>query len=164
MTKKRRFGNAHIEDSITNLLKPLYKKDKKNFIIINNLIKNWEKIVGKRFVKFCQAKTISFDKFSKDGQKKQAKLTIAAFNSATGFFLKNNSDIIIDRISQLYGYQAISKIIIKQEPKEIITKNKEEPKLNQKQQKTLESQIKNVKNQDLKLILSKLGADIMSKK
>lgn len=164
MTKKRRFGNSHIEDSITNLLKPLYKKDKKNFIIINNLIKNWEKIVGKRFVKFCQAKTISFDKFSKDGEKKQAKLTIAAFNSATGFFLKNNSDIIIDRISQLYGYQAISKIIIKQEAKEVKIKDAQEPELNLKQQQTLDSKIEDVKNESLKQTLSKLGADIMSKK
>ncbi len=160
--KKNRYGISHIENSITNLLKPLHKKDKKNFLIIGNLIKNWEKVVGKKYAKLCYAKAISFDKYDKNS--KRAKLTIGVYNSAVGFFLQNNSSIILDRISQLYGYQAIFKIIIKQEPKDVAEEDKDEPVLTKKQENELKKQVSNINNPELEQILTRLGKDIIAKK
>ncbi len=160
MTKRRGYGVSHIENSITNLLKPLHNKDKKNFLIISNIIKNWEKVVGKKYVNLCAARSIGFDKGG-SGQKK-AKLIINVYNPAVGFFLQNNSELILDRIAQLYGYRAVHKITIKQEAKEVNLNKNKEPNLTETQKKSLESQIKDVKNTDLQEILSKLGADIMS--
>ena len=159
MAYQRGYGTNHIENSIINLLKPLHKKDKKNFLIIGNIIKNWEKVVGRKYANFCAAKSISFDKNSNS---KKAKLTIAVFNPAVGFFLQNNSELILDRISQLYGYRAISKITIKQETKEVDVNKNKEPVLTKKQTSELATQIKDVKDSDLQDILSRLGADIIS--
>ena len=159
MTNQRGYGINHIENSITNLLKPLHKKDKKNFLIIGNIIKNWEKVVGKKYANLCAAKSIAFDKNSNS---KKAKLIINVYNPAVGFFLQNNSDLILDRIAQLYGYRAVHKITIKQEAKEIDIAKNQEPILTEKQTEILKNQIKDVRNTDLQDILSRLGADIIS--
>ena len=156
---RRGYGVSHIENSIINLLKPLHKKDKKNFLIIGNIIKNWERVVGKKYSGLCYPKSISFDKVGKDS--KRAKLIINVYNPAVGFFLQNNSDLILDRIAQLYGYKAIHKITIKQEAKEI-SAEEEAPKLTEKQASGLSGQLENVKNSDLHDVLSRLGAHIIS--
>ncbi len=156
---KNRFGVSHIESSITNLLKPLHQKDKKNFLIISNLIKNWEKVVGKKYANLCAAKSVSVDK--KGANSKKSKLVINVYNPAVGFFLQNNSELILDRIAQLYGYRAIHKIIIKQEAKEIDLNKKKEVKLTEKQEKELQNQIKDVSNSGLQDILQKLGKDVL---
>lgn len=159
---RNRFGVSHIENSITNLLKPLQKKDKKNFLIISNIIKNWEKVVGKKYAVLCAAKSISVDK--KGVNSKKSKLVINVYNPAVGFFLQNNSELILDRIAQLYGYRAVHKIIIKQEAKEIdINKNKE-AKLTKKQENELNSQIKDVSNSGLHDVLERLGKDVIGEK
>lgn len=156
---RRRYGVSHIENSMINLLKPLHKKDKKNFLIIGNIIKNWQRVVGKKYSTLCYPKSISFDKYNKNS--KRAKLIINVYNPAVGFFLQNNSDLILDRIAQLYGYKAIHKITIKQEAKEVFLKE-EKPELTEKQTTQLSGQLEDVKNSDLHDILSRLGADIIS--
>ncbi len=155
--KRTSFGLQSIDQKISHLLKPIFAGSKKEFILINNLVKNWEDLIGKKYAKFCYPKTVSF---SKD-KSQQAKLTIAVYNSATGFFLENNSEIIIERIASFYGFKSIGKIIIKQEPKEIATKAKEII-LPQSQETLLQEKIRNIKDQNLAETLAKLGRDIIN--
>jgi hypothetical protein len=152
------YGTGHIEGKMTDLLKPLFKADKKNFLIINNLVKNWEKVVGKKYAKLCEAKSVSFDK------NKQGKLTIAVFNSAVGFFLQSNSEILLEKIASLYGYKAISKIIIKQEAQEVAITKRQDATLPETEEKELQESLKGVKDKDLAATLSRLGREILSKK
>ncbi len=160
MKDRKSYGVCHIESKITDLLKPLFKSDKKKFLIINNITKNWEKIVGKKYVKFCEPKSINFYKNSKENY---AKLTISVFNSAVGFFLQNNSEILLERIATLYGYRVIDKIIIKQESKEIQDENKPEIHLSKEKEIELREMFKNVENEELKASLISLGRDILGK-
>lgn len=157
MNIEKNFGAQHIENKITNLLKPLFKGQKNNFIIINNLAKNWEKIVGTKYHKFCEIKSIKFYK-----NKSKAKLTISVFNSAVGFFLKNNSEILLERIASLYGYQVIDKIIIKQEIKEVEDFTEKEINLSEKEENRLYESVKDIKDKDLAQSLMKLGRNILS--
>jgi hypothetical protein len=85
--KKRSFGLQTIEEKMSHLLKPIFQGSKKEFILINNLVKNWSQIVGPKYAKFCAPKMVSFEK-----NKSGAKLTISVFNSSVGFFLENNSN------------------------------------------------------------------------
>lgn len=159
---KTSYGLQSIDSKITNLLKPLFQGSKQEFLIINNLVKNWEEVVGKKYVKLCYPKSVNFTKNSKTNSS-QGKLTIAVYNSTTGFFLENNSEYLLERIAQLYGYKAIHKIIIKQEPKEIKALQAEEIKLPPQQEKILQDQIKDIADKDLAATLEKLGRDIYNK-
>jgi hypothetical protein len=175
------FGPLAIDRSISKLLKPIFSGSKKEFTIINNLAKNWPAIIGKNYAKFCHPKSIAFsknvDNLAKDSKnnsnqkqnsnsQNKAKLTIAVSNSAVAFFLESSSELIIERIAQLYGYKAIEKIIIKQEPK---NQHFEQSGLKQRQMSdlTIENQerlsqiIEVVKDKELAEVIAKLGQEIL---
>ncbi len=157
------FGPQSLDSKITSLLKPLFAGSKKEFLIINNLVKNWEEVVGKKYSKLCYAKSINFGKASPNNPA-QAKLTIAVYNSAAGFFLENNSEYLLEKIATLYGFKAVHKIIIKQEPKQLEEFRKDEIKLSTQDEKLLQYQIKDVTDKDLAETLARLGRDILNKK
>lgn len=147
-----------IDQKLTHLLKPLFHGSKKEFIMINNLVKNWQEIIGKKYSEFCYPKTVQFSKDKSSG----AKLTIAVYNSAVGFFLENNSEIIIERIASFYGFKSISKIIIKQEPKDINSNKAREIKLPEAQEKNLQEKISKIADKDLAETLQNLGRDVFN--
>lgn len=149
------FGLQSIDQKLTSLLKPLFHGSKKEFVMINNLVKNWEEIIGKKYAAFCYPKSVNFSK-----DKSGAKLTIAVYNPAVGFFLENNSEIILERIASFYGFKSISRIIIRQEPKDINLGQATEIKLPQAQEKFLCEVTANVADQDLAQTLQKLGREV----
>ncbi len=154
------YGPQPIEQKLANLLKPLFQGSKKEFILINNLVKNWEEIAGKKYAQFCYPKSVNFGKDRAQG----GKLTIAVYNSAVGFFLENNSELLIERIARMYGHKAIFRIIIKQEPK-IITHNlHQEITLSEPEERNLEKQLANITDQELAQTLQKLGRAILKDK
>ena len=154
----RIYGLQTIDQKLTSLLKPLFQGSKKEFLIINNLVKNWEEIVGKKYAKLCYPKSINFSKNARDNFS-QAKLTIAVHNSSIGFFLENNSEFLLEKIAALYGFKAIHKIIIKQEPKPSES-YEEDTKLSPIEERKLQEKIKDIKDQDLAQTLARLGREI----
>ena len=156
--KKRSFGLQTIEEKMSHLLKPIFQGSKKEFILINNLVKNWAQIVGPKYAKFCAPKMVNFEK-----NKTGAKLTISVFNSSVGFFLENNSDIIIERIATLYGFKSINRIIIKQEPKNIEIEQLDKKIKDKNVEKMVDSTLENIENKELELTLKKLAEDIFGK-
>ena len=154
----RIYGLQTIDQKLTSLLKPLFQGSKKEFLIINNLVKNWEEIVGKKYAKLCYPKSINFSKNARDNFS-QAKLTIAVHNSSIGFFLENNSEFLLEKIAALYGFKAIHKIIIKQEPKPSES-YEEDTKFSPIEERKLQEKIKDIKDQDLAQTLARLGREI----
>lgn len=157
--RKSSYGMQPLDRKISNLLKPIFAGSKKEFLIINSLVKNWPEIIGKKYAEFCYPKSVSFSK-----SEKSAKLTIGVYNSAVGFFLENNSEFLLEKIAMIYGYKAISRIIIKQEPKMVDNRPKKPIKLPKEQQEKLNSQIKDVQDADLAAVLEELGKCILHKK
>jgi hypothetical protein len=149
------YGLQAIDQKITNLLKPIFSGNKKEFILINNLVKNWQEIVGKKYFEFCYPKSVNFGK-----DKSGAKLTVGVYNPAIGFFLEQNSELIIERIASLYGFKSVSKIIIKQEPKHIQGAEIEQAKLSPEKEKFLSEKIKDVDDEELAKTLQKLGREV----
>ena len=156
--KKRSFGLQTIEEKMSHLLKPIFQGSKKEFILINNLVKNWAQIVGPKYAKFCAPKMVNFEK-----NKSGAKLTISVYNSSVGFFLENNSDIIIERIATLYGFKSINRIIIKQEPKNIEIEPLDKKISDKNIERMVDSTLENIENKELEATLKKLAEDIFGK-
>lgn len=156
---KTSYGLQPIDQKLGNLLKPLFHGSKKEFVMINNLVKNWEEIIGKKYAAFCYPKSVNFNK-----DKNNARLTISVHNPAVGFFLDNNSEIILERIAISYGFKSINKIIIKQEPKQLGSILKTEIKLPKAEEENLQQKIKDVTDPDLAMTLVKLGREVFRKK
>ncbi|MBP7710615.1 MAG: DUF721 domain-containing protein [Rickettsiales bacterium] len=154
------FGLQSIEEKMASLLKPLFSGSKKEFILVNNLVKNWEQVIGKKYAEFCYPKSVNLGKEKSVG----GKLTIGVYNPAVGFFLESNAEIIIERIASFYGFKTISKIIIKQEPKVVEGHGVKEIKLPQAQESFLSDKIADVEDQDLAETLRKLGREVLNKK
>ena len=155
--KQQKFGLQTIDNKISSLLKPILNNSKKEYILINNLVKNWSQIVGEKSAKFCMPKIVNHDKKTSG-----LKLTIAVFNPSTGFFLEQNSEIIIERIAMLYGFKTINKIIIKQEPKEINLPENQK-KLPIEIDNKIEKKLKNIENKELSTTLKNLANEIFNK-
>ena len=154
--KKKLYGPSSIEDHLSLFLKPVIKQNKKEFSLLTALVKNWQSIIGDKYHKLCYPKSVSS---SREGN---VSLTIGAYNPAIGFFLKNNSPLILERIASFYGYKMVNKINIKQEPQDI-ENNQNQIKLTDKQEKYLKKQIANIEDQNLAESLSKLGSFIIAK-
>jgi len=154
---KRTSYARSIEENLNIVLQPLFSGSKKEFILINNLVKNWSQIIGKKYAKFCSPKMVSFSK-----DHKTAKLTIIAYNSAIAFFIENNCELILETIASLYGFKAINKIIIKQQPQ--IVKNIEDQKiiLSPVKEEFLQDKLSNFHDQNLALSLQNLGRHIIN--
>ncbi len=157
---RKSFGAQSIEEKLSSLLKPLFQGSKKEFIMINNLVKNWEQIIGKKYVDFCYPKSVRLEKKENN---QGGKLTIAVYNPAIGFFLESNAEIILERIASFYGFKAISKIIIKQEPKQVKSNNQasEEIILSSEKEDFLKNFTSQISDQDLAKTLQDLGRQIL---
>lgn len=156
MKKRTSFGVQSIDQNLSKLLKPLFSGNKKEFIMINNLVKNWSEIVGKKYAEFCYPKSVNLGKFKESG----GKLTIAVYNPAVGFFLDNNAEVIIERIAAFYGFKSIAKIIIRQEPK-MIAKKPKEIRLSDEKEEGLTRITSGIENEGLAETLRKLGRDVL---
>jgi hypothetical protein len=155
---KKSFGLQTLDQKLSYLLKPIFSGNKKEFVLVNNLTKNWEEIIGKKYAKFCYAKSVVFSKDKTIG----GKLTIAAHNASVGYFLQNSSELIIERIASFYGFKSITKIIIKQEPKDFDRKV-EIVELDAKGEEFLQETISGVEDEELAKTLQKLGRMIFKK-
>ena len=155
----RSYGLQSIDQKLSDLLKPLFQGSKKEFILINNLVKNWEYVIGKKYAPFCYPKSVNFGK-----EKANGKLKIGVYNAAVGFFLENNSELIIERIARFYGFKSITKIIIKQEPKDVNVAKTIEIKLPEAEENYVQKSTSDILDLELAQTLQKLGREILNDK
>jgi hypothetical protein len=152
------YGFKPLENKISQILKPILAKKKDNFLVINNLYKNWQKIVGQQCFKFCFPKKITFEK----NKKTNGVLTIGAGNSSVSFYLEANSNQIIQNIASYYGYKIVDKIRIIQEPT-IVEEEKEEKleEISPEKQEFIDQSTIIIKDEGLKSVLQRLGKSIL---
>lgn len=135
--KKR--GLISFKYSAKQILNPILKNPK--YVIIYEIIRNWENIIGIKYKDYC-----ILEKITMLNDKKQANIIIKSYNSSTSFFLNNNSQYIIDKINSIFGYQIISKFLIKEVP----TLIKIESKINTKTTNDTKTLNISIVNTDLK--------------
>lgn len=162
---KKYSGLSPIENSITEIIKPIFLKKRDDFLIISYLNKNWSGIVGEKFFQFCKPKKVKFSNRSKN-KKNSKTLYINAYNPSIAFYLEANSNLIIEKIASYYGYKIIDEIKIFQELTDIESKNKkpEEVKINKEDEKRICDLTTKIKDPELKSAITRLGMNIISDK
>jgi len=156
---KKYSGFQKLDDNISKIIKPISKKKRENFVILQNLTKNWPEIAGQKYYQYCYPKKIKFN------QNNTAILFIGAYNSAIAFALEGNKNYIIEKIASYFGYKIVTDIKILQELKEIkLQKVKKSRKLDDKEEKFIKNNTLKIKDQELQSVLKKLGELILSQK
>ena len=157
MIIKQKSSFTSLEKNISQIIKPIFARKKDNFLVINNLGKNWHKIVGQKCWQFCYPKKIKFSR----GKKSNGVLTITSNNSSIAFYIDANSNQIIENIASYYGYKIISEIRIIQELKILAEKPvKIQKKMSPKQQEFINQSTQIIKDEGLKSVLQQLAKSI----
>jgi hypothetical protein len=156
---KKYNGFQKLDQKISKIIKPISKKKKDNFLILNNLEKNWEKMVGAKYYQFCYPKKVQFNTNNK------TVLFIGAYNAAVAFALESQQNYIIEKIASYFGYKIISNIKISQELREMkLIKKGKKLILEPKDEELIAQNIENIKDKNLQEVLEKLGKEIFAKK
>ncbi len=84
---------------------------RKNGLMTADLILDWGKIVGPHLASVCKVIKITFTYAAEASSQKQGCLHLKV-NSAMAATLPYNQSIILERINQYYGYQAVHRLRI----------------------------------------------------
>lgn len=164
--RRKYFGMQTVDQKVSNLLTRLFKGSKKEFVLISNLVKNWEEIIGSKFYKFCYPKSVRFERVTEEKYERSRNpyggiLTIAVYNAAVGTQLGWLQESIIERIACLYGHKSIRKIIIKQEPQLVQTTRS--IIISKEDEFFLQEKLTKIENKELADTLFNLGKEIFNK-
>tara|TARA_Y100000389_G_scaffold175346_1_gene186034 strand:+ start:5654 stop:6112 length:459 start_codon:yes stop_codon:yes gene_type:complete len=146
-------GLKTVDQTITNLIKPISKSQSKKLNAINLIARNWNDIIGTKYVNYCKLMSIA-------SRSNQLKLTIISYNSAMTFFLRNNIDIIIEKIKQTLSID-IADISIINQPQDLIHDN-DNNLISEDVKRKVEHNITNIDDPNLRDTLRKLGHKLIS--
>ena len=156
---KKFSGFQKLDHKISQIIKPISKKKKDNFVVLNSLLKNWEAIVGAKYYRYCYPKKVQFNTNNK------TVLFIGSYNAAVAFALDGHQNYIIEKIASYFGYKIISSIKISQELREISFNKKEENlALSEVDQALIADTTKEIRDKNLQDVLQRLGKSIFGKK
>jgi len=124
------------------------------------IIQNWRLIAGSSIADISQPERIVHQK----GHSNNATLYLRIQNSALSTEIQHLQPQILDRINTYFGFKAITSLKLIHRPITIIkTKNKPYPPINKQEKKCLDSELANIKDDDLRYALEKLGEAILKR-
>ncbi len=155
-------GVRSVGNLIEEITNPTFKK---NGFINQKLINGWSYIVGSHISKVALPLKIVFEK----NQTRNGILYVNVFNPAMSVEITFQESRIIEKISQFFGYQAISKIkIVVHKGRNIANSNSKKPKekevIDQKFSKDIDNAIDEITSEELKTVLNSLKNEIFEEK
>lgn len=157
---ERRTGDLQ---NMSNFLAPFTKKmlGKKAFAEAD-VICNWKEIVGEETAAYSTPVRIDFRK----GERTNGVLVIETCGGAFALELQLKTKIMLDKVNTFFGYQAVEKIKILQNPQKIIDKKqdiqRDEKKLvTNEEENYIKELSEGLNSSDLSLILERLGKAVL---
>ena len=136
-------GLRPFSSSIPKTLKKYLRKGGYNY---SNIVDNWTKMVSKNISDACYPETVKMGKEMREGT---LVLNVIHGKEMEVEYKKNE---IIDKINIFFGYNCISKIILKIVQDKIIPDDKIFPKI--KNLSKIKEKMNNVNNEELKISLN----------
>lgn len=132
----------------------------KNGFVTAGILLDWSKILGSAFQEFCVAERVSFPP-----NKRSMGTLYVRTPSHMATEISYLEPTILEKINEYYGYQAISRLIIRQGPlnKAVGSSVKNSPPLTSLKQAEIEDAIAGVEDKEIKNALRQLGEGIVKK-
>lgn len=148
-----RYGKLnHIKQSVTNMVTPICQR---HGFVQASILLDWPEIVGK-FANYCQPLKVVFPY----QQRRQGQLHIRV-SSGMATELVYLEPLILEKINRYFGYEAISRLTLRQGPVESVVKEviKETP-IPQTRIKELEESVATIEDDKLRQALLALRCGI----
>ena len=155
-------GRAGFRSASSLLEKQIQKTSETRGFAVSKLLVNWADIIGNEIAKIAKPVKVNY---GRDGI--GAGLVLLT-NGANAPIVQAQSKQIIDRVNEVYGYNAISRVRITQtDPNELINENlidhKKHLKPSDLDKIKAKEEVNEVKDDVLKIALQSLGANILAK-
>ena len=155
-------GRAGFRSASSLLERQIQKTSETRGFAISKLLVNWADINGNEIAKIAKPVKVNY---GRDGI--GAGLVLLT-NGANAPIVQAQSKQIIDRVNEVYGYNAISRVRITQtDPSELINENSTNQKKHLKpsylDKIKAKEEVNEVKDDVLKIALQSLGANILAK-
>lgn len=149
--RRRRLENLY------NLVKPITKPllDKKGFLS-GSVIQNWPFVIGPAYASQVLPEKVSFPRGSKTG----GTLSVSVANSGIALMLGHEKTNILKRLNTYYGYEAISKLHIRQKPHPTPQKRPLTKELPSDKKEEITASTDGIQDDALREALTKLGVSI----
>lgn len=159
--KSKYRGMVSISMAVNETAKPLLIK---RGFAENRIITDWNLIAGEHIGKCSNPRRLSF----RQGSSADGTLFVEVYNSIAAMEMEHLSPVIIEKIALYFGYKAVSKIKIIQNPgggsksdnKDFYRKT---PNLSDAQKQRLSVMLDGIADEDLKNKLASFGQYILSK-
>lgn len=159
-SERTNIGMQSISASLAPLAKKLFGK---NGFVELDIITNWKAIIGENIAEFVHPQSIEF----KRGQKTGGTLYVCVDSGAFATEISHKQQFIIEKINTYFGYGAVEKIKIIQAQASETNDKKQAPLTGEKktlvtlkEQNYIDEQTADIKDEDLRHILQKLGNNI----
>lgn len=152
-------GMVNISMAVNETARPLFIK---RGFAENRIITDWNLIAGEHIGKFSNPRRLSFrQNTSSDGT-----LFVEVYNSISAMEMEHLAPVIIEKISLYFGYKAVNKIKIIQNPgggSRVENKDfyRKEPRLSEAQNQKLASMLEGITDEDLKNKLASFGKYVL---
>lgn len=154
-----------LSDAVTKVTGKTFSR---KYVALGRVISQWTDIVGKDFASKAQPVKIQYRYKKKDTKKKekpQATLEIAT-STADATVMHYQKDVILQRINQIFGDDWITTIRFVTTPVNAKPRKKYGQKrvaLSADKKNYLSAALSDIKDEDMKSCLEKLGAGILTK-
>ena len=137
----------------------------KKFVALSRILEHWPDIIGKEFASIAQPQKLSYRKPKTKDDKPEATLHIMA-NPADATSLHYQTDLILERINQIFGDRWITKVkfeAISGITEPLTPLRKPAKPLNPAAQMRLNEVLEDISDPELRLRLEKLGQGVLRK-
>jgi hypothetical protein len=131
----------------------------KNAFVEIDIIRNWSKIVGEQLAENSVPLELNFNA----DQKNNGVLKICVATGALAMEIEQKKIIILEKINTYFGYNAVAaiKVVQNQSVMTMTGMKKDEKQISESQKNMLNDMVEDLKSDDLKEALLRLGESIL---
>lgn len=156
-----RKGATPVGDLVSRLLNPVIER---RAGMTMDLIQSWVEIVGETHAKHSRPEKLNWPRQASDDDPFEPATLVVACEGSHALFFQHDSSAIIERINTYFGFSAVSKLKLHQQPLEPLDSKAPLAKreVSAEKQARLELLLKNVDDPELKAALEKMGKGVFS--
>lgn len=151
----------HFSKALDKITQPVFKK---KGLTYSRIVTDWEKIIGTYYAQYSTPRKIIYSQ----SDTKTGVLYVNVENSSIGLELSYQTPVILEKISTYFGYKAVDSIKLIQSDhlfqSTIADKNsRENLTLSKHDKASIDTLVEDVEDNNLRDVLTNLGAHIYSK-
>jgi hypothetical protein len=158
-----RRGAQPVSDLVSKLLDPVIER---RAGMTMDLLASWEEIVGSRHASLSRPEKLNWPRRAAEDDPFEPATLVVACESGHAVFLQHDSDNVVARVNDYFGFSAVKRLKLLQKPVNVAPSRTVGNKISQPDDNPsqLDELIKDVEDPDLKKALEKLGRGVFSRR